>query len=163
LVSWGWDYLVILAWLALVFLVIGLPQMLGWMDLSAIWENQVTADIATSILTVLPYFLYLTLTENSPASPDRARIVPATGAATANERGEAAADRQRAMSWAQRLRRVFAIDIETCRQCGGKLRVIASIEAPAVIERILEHLGRDAGSVDSAHPGRAPPARDTSL
>ena len=100
----------------------------------------------------------------APASPDRARIVPGTGAATANERGEAAAtDRQRAMSWAQRLRRVFAIDIETCRQCGGKLRVIASIEAPAVIERILEHLGRDAGSVDSAHPGRAPPARDTSL
>jgi hypothetical protein len=29
------------------------------------------------------------------------------------------------MSWAQRLKRVFAIDIETCRQCGGKLRVIA--------------------------------------
>src|SRR5690606_15985362 len=100
----------------------------------------------------------------APASPDRARIVPATGAATANERGEAAAtDRQRAMSWAQRLRRVFAIDIETCRQCGAKLRVLASIEAPAVIERILEHLGRDAGSVDSAHPSRAPPARDTSL
>lgn len=78
----------------------------------------------------------------APASPDRARIVPRTGATTANECGAAAAtDRQRAMGWAQRLRRVFAIDIETCRQCGGRLRVIASIEAPAVIERILEHLG----------------------
>jgi len=52
----------------------------------------------------------------APASPDRARIVPRTGAATANECGAAAAtDRQRAMGWAQRLRRVFAIDIETCR------------------------------------------------
>lgn len=100
----------------------------------------------------------------APASPERARIVPRTHTAAANERGEAAAsDRQRAMSWAQRLRRVFAIDIETCRQCGGRLRVIASIEAPAVIERILEHLGRDAGSVDPAHPSRAPPERDTSL
>jgi rRNA maturation protein Nop10 len=29
------------------------------------------------------------------------------------------------MSWAQRLKRVFAIDIETCPDCGGKLRVIA--------------------------------------
>ena len=29
------------------------------------------------------------------------------------------------MSWAQRLKRVFAIDVETCRQCGGKLRLIA--------------------------------------
>ena len=64
------------------------------------------------------------------------------------------------MSWAQRLKRVFAIDIETCRQCGGKLRVIASIEQPAVIERILEHLGRDAESVDPAHPSRAPPKGD---
>ncbi len=64
------------------------------------------------------------------------------------------------MSWAQRLKRVFAIDIETCQQCGGQLRVIASIEAPAVIERILEYLGGDAESVDPAHPSRAPPTGD---
>ena len=29
------------------------------------------------------------------------------------------------MSWMQRLRRVFAIDIEACPDCGGTLRVIA--------------------------------------
>jgi hypothetical protein len=58
---------------------------------------------------------------------------------------------------------VFAIDIEVCRRCGGRLRVIASIEDPAVIERILEHLGRDGGPVDPAHPSRAPPERDLSL
>jgi hypothetical protein len=67
------------------------------------------------------------------------------------------------LTWAQRLKRVFAIDIEHCRSCGGKLRVIASIEAPAVIDRILEHLGRDAESVDTAHPSRAPPQGDLSL
>ena len=43
---------------------------------------------------------------------------------------------------------------------GGRLRVIANIEQPAVIERILEHLGRDAASVDPAHPSRAPPKSD---
>ena len=32
---------------------------------------------------------------------------------------------------AQRLKRVFAIDIETCPDCRGKLRVIASVEEPA--------------------------------
>ena len=100
----------------------------------------------------------------APASPDRARIVPKTRAAAATERGGAwAADRHRALTWAQRLKRVFAIDIETCRQCGGRLRVIASIEAPALIERILAHRGRDAGSVDPAHPSRAPPERHRSL
>ena len=52
---------------------------------------------------------------------------------------------------------------ETCRRCGGTPRVIASIEEPAVIARILAHLGRDTESVDPAHPSRAPPERDRSL
>ncbi len=100
----------------------------------------------------------------APASRDRARIVPKTRAAAAGKAMESnepsAVDRQRAMSWAQRLKRVFAIDIETCRQCGGHLRVIASIEQPAVIERILEHLRHTAEPVDPAHPSRAPPQGD---
>jgi hypothetical protein len=103
----------------------------------------------------------------APASPDRARVVPKTRAAAANKAngcGEASAtDRQRSLTWAQRLKRVFAIDIEVCRRCGGKLRVIASIEEQATIERILEHLGGDGESVDPAHPSRAPPQGDLSL
>jgi hypothetical protein len=39
------------------------------------------------------------------------------------------------MSWAKRLKRVFAIELESCAHCGGKLRVIASIEEPEVIPR----------------------------
>jgi len=97
----------------------------------------------------------------APASPDRARIVPgprAAAASRASQRGPAAAaDRQRNLTWAQRLKRVFAIDIETCRQCGGRLRVIASIEQPPVIARILGHLGRSTTAVDPTHPSRAPP------
>jgi hypothetical protein len=61
------------------------------------------------------------------------------------------------MSWAQRLKRVFAIDIERCRRCGGKLRVIASIEDPALIERILRHLGEWPAGALSGSPC-APPA-----
>ncbi len=45
------------------------------------------------------------------------------------------------MSWAQLLTRVFAIDITTCPQCGGELTLIAAIEDPAVIRKILTHLG----------------------
>src|SRR5690606_11443048 len=88
----------------------------------------------------------------APASPDRARVVPRTRAAVVSEREASVTDQQRALTWAQRLKRVFAIDIETCRRCGGRLRVIASIEEPATIERILAHLGRDAEPVDPAHP-----------
>lgn len=103
----------------------------------------------------------------APGSPDRSRVVPRHRAAAAG-RGEAdgepsASARQQSLSWAQRLKRVFAVDIETCRRCGGTLRVIASIEEAPVIERILAHLGRDAESADPAHPSRAPPERDRLL
>jgi hypothetical protein len=48
--------------------------------------------------------------------------------------------RHGAMSWVRRLKRVFGIEIEDCARCGGKLQVIASIEEPQVIAKILAHL-----------------------
>ena len=41
--------------------------------------------------------------------------------------------------WAQRLKRVFKIDVETCATCGGTMKVSATVEAPAAIKRILAH------------------------
>ena len=63
------------------------------------------------------------------------------------------------MTWAQRLKRVFAIDIETCGECGGDVRIIACIEAPEVIRKILAHLDEkviSSGAVLLPEP-RAPP------
>lgn len=45
------------------------------------------------------------------------------------------------LTWAQRLKRGFCIDIEKCIRCGGSVRIIASIEDPDVIQKILKHLG----------------------
>jgi len=59
------------------------------------------------------------------------------------------------MTWAQRLKRVFGIDIQTCAACGGAVRIIACIEDPEVIEKILAHLDRK--TTDS--PGWPPPCR----
>lgn len=58
------------------------------------------------------------------------------------------------MSWAQRLKRVFSIDIEKCEKCAGKVTIIASIEDPDVIKKILTHLGLDEASETRA---RSPP------
>ena len=56
------------------------------------------------------------------------------------------------------LERVFNIDIETCRECGGAVKVIACIEDPAIIKRILMHLGQYApAAATSLPPSRAPP------
>jgi hypothetical protein len=53
------------------------------------------------------------------------------------------------LSWAERLKRMFKIDIELCPRCGGKLRVIATITQPDVIQKILDH----------AHQQQAPPRK----
>ncbi len=47
------------------------------------------------------------------------------------------------MAWAQRLKRAFAIDIAKCEKWGEPVRIIASIEDPDVIEKILKYLGLD--------------------
>ena len=52
-----------------------------------------------------------------------------------------------------RLKRVFQIDIETCPECGGTLRVIACIEDPPLIRTILTHVQRRAALTPSAPRG----------
>ena len=74
--------------------------------------------------------------------------------------------RHAAMTWAQRLKRVFNIDIEVCGRCGGSVRVIACIEDQGVIpdkagqalDRILAHLESKEQNTPTL-PHLAPPTR----
>ena len=51
----------------------------------------------------------------------------------------------------------FKIDIESCERCGRKVKVMASIEAPAVIVPILKHLQqKQALKADIQPPELAP-------
>jgi hypothetical protein len=69
------------------------------------------------------------------------------------------AERHAAMTWAQRLKRVFNIDIEVCGRCGGgSVRVIACIEDQDVIDRILTHL-RQKEQETPTRPLLVPPTR----
>ena len=52
------------------------------------------------------------------------------------------------MTWAERVRRVFRIDITTCPEGCGRLRWIADVTEPSVIRKILLHV-----------QSRAPPER----
>ena len=65
------------------------------------------------------------------------------------------------MTWAQRLKRVFSIDIEVCSRCGGSVRVIACIEDEDIIDRILAHLREKEQTIPTlpllVPPTRAPP------
>ena len=49
--------------------------------------------------------------------------------------------RPRHVAWAELLRRTFGLDVLACPDCGGRLRLVATIADPRVIARILAHLG----------------------
>jgi hypothetical protein len=59
------------------------------------------------------------------------------------------------------MRRAFETDVLACPRCGGRMVVLATIDDPAVIHRILTHLGLSLDPGDPA-PGRAPPGEDDS-
>ena len=64
------------------------------------------------------------------------------------------------MSWAQRLKRAFGIEIDRCARCDGKLKVIASFEDPDFIAKILTHPEKtapDQYQTELALGARAPP------
>ena len=91
----------------------------------------------------------------APNAKLRAAIVPIPPAHTTTEHtGDCAHAHGARMTWARLLKRVFDLDLERCEQCGGKMKIIAAIEEPAVIERILTHLG-----LCAQPPPRAPARR----
>ena len=99
-----------------------------------------------------------------PRGPVRARVV-AYGRVVAEPpvlapplaagaQGTKAKSGSRAWSWAGLMHRAFALDVLACPHCGGRLRLIAALHDPAVIRKLLAHLGM-VGSGPS--PGPAPP------
>lgn len=66
-------------------------------------------------------------------------------------------NKKKSISWARLLKRIFNIDVETCSRCGGKVKIIAAIEDPKVIKKILEQLGLPS-KPPTPLPARGPPA-----
>jgi len=48
---------------------------------------------------------------------------------------------RRYWAWADLMRRAFETDVLACPRCGGRMQLIATIDDPAVIRKILTHLG----------------------
>jgi hypothetical protein len=44
-------------------------------------------------------------------------------------------------SWARLIAKVYNADPLTCRQCGGKLKIVAYLHSQTAIKKILDHLG----------------------
>ena len=56
--------------------------------------------------------------------------------------------KQKRISWAKLLSRVFALDMSNCEHCGGDMKAISAVMKQDVVVKVLTHLGL---------PARAPP------
>jgi Putative transposase/Transposase zinc-binding domain len=68
--------------------------------------------------------------------------------------GTGVTSKPRYWTWAAVMHRAFAIDVLACPHCGGRLRLIATLHHPAVIRKLLAHLGM---APSGPSPGPAPP------
>ncbi len=89
----------------------------------------------------------------APNSKMRAKIIPKQ--AGKKEKVEYAEQSK----WAQLLKRSFAIDILKCSQCGGKMKLIATIQDLAVAKKILDSVGLSSEAPVKSSP-RAPPQQE---
>jgi hypothetical protein len=77
-----------------------------------------------------------------PAAPRPPLAFPADPTPSAAPRPPPAGYvRPRHTAWAELLRRSFGLDVLACPDCGGRLRLVATIADARVIARILTHLG----------------------
>src|SRR5882724_2438572 len=98
-----------------------------------------------------------------PHASLRAKIVPAQRDGQ-KKKGEGAAGgadadkvpRHVSMTWAQRLKRVFRIEILICDHCGGPVKIIACIQDKLTVGKILVHLN-ETSAPTPLPPPRGPP------
>ena len=73
------------------------------------------------------------------------------------EAGRPGAAKSRYWTWAVLMRRAFDLDVLRCPRCTGRMELIATIDDPAVIHRILAHLGLPARDGPESAAVVAPP------
>jgi len=98
----------------------------------------------------------------APHARWRARVIaygmsPAPAPLTPNRPSDACDDaprpaKPRHWAWANLMRRAFDLDVLACPRCGGRLRLLGTIEDPAAIRAILDSLAASTERADRAPP-----------
>ena len=95
-------------------------------------------------------------TPTAPPPPSPATAPPTIAMPTAPDEGAPPPDPNRPirLPWSKLLRRVHAIDVFRCANCGGAMRIVAFITDEPTTKKILDHL-----RLPSTSPPRGPPTR----
>ena len=141
-------------------------------ELGSVWNNGIT-HVLLSPLELIEKLAALVPLPNmhttrywgalAPNSKMRKEVIPGQTRAEIKKEKEKSAEQEdperkpNKGSWAKLLSKVFGLDISKCRECGGEMRVIASVVRVDVIKKILTHLGL------SPQPPPVAPARSRQL
>jgi hypothetical protein len=116
--------------------------------MNSLLGHSITYRIAMGPLAGRKVFTFQTLPACDPEGPFGDSVGKVAGfslyARTTDPEEPTPAERRATMTWAQRLKRLFRIDIETCTECGGPVKVIACIEAPVLMPKALAALAGQA-------------------
>jgi hypothetical protein len=101
----------------------------------------------------------------APHARSRARVVRSGRPAPAlhapeREASPRAAGTPGAWTWAALMPRGLALDVLACPRCGGRLRVLATVQTPRAVQALLASLARSGAP---APPGPAPPPAPAAL
>jgi hypothetical protein len=102
----------------------------------------------------------------APNSKHRINVTPAKRGkdpakkSSRNNSQKSLAESRKSLTWAERLKRVFKIDVSVCSRCGGEVKIVACIEDSDVINKILDHLdAKPPRPVNHLAKSRAPPGQ----
>jgi len=142
-----------------------LPDGRVLLQLKRVWGEKLAAITPRPRINLILYHGVL-----APHARWRSRIVPGPGVRTLDAgvspdeaRGASADDTPgapqpaRHWPWADLMRRAFDIDVLACPRCGNRMRLLATIEDPRIVQQILTHLGLPSEPVQ-ADPAHSPPA-----
>ena len=93
--------------------------------------------------------------------PKKAEVPMLASVTPPGEVDKPPANTAKRISWARLLKRVFNIDVSVCTKCSSQIKIIAAIEDPKIIKKILEHMGLPS-TAPRLHPARGPPVKDQS-
>ncbi len=91
----------------------------------------------------------------APNHPLRSRIVPRPPN-PARVGKPTAPKRPKSMAWTDLLKRVFKVDVLSCPECGGRMRIIAVIQQPDAVDAVIAAVILS-GRLEHVRAGRAPP------
>lgn len=103
------------------------------------WLARLSAHIPDKWEQMVRYYGWYA--NRSRGERKKAQKIPTESVPVQNPEAESDFKKEAPRQWARLIKKVYEVDPLICPNCQGRMRIISFIEDPAIIQRILTHLG----------------------